>query len=216
VAFPATETDIANMALAMLKQTKRIGQLRTEKTTEAALVLAFYDNTLAEVQRLFDWPCFTKIQPLALVAQLTGQEYGYAYRYPNGCLNFRKIQSGFRVPTTDTAVPWRIAADDQGLLIYTDMANAVGEWTFFQSNTSLFFPDFVAAFAAKLAWYVAPGLTGSDPYKLRSAAEDAFAKAMLQASVNAANEQQRDPPPPSGAEIAREGYQIVPGFPKAT
>lgn len=199
----STETDISNMALAHLKIAKRIGNLRSESSNEAIACRTFYDTARDEVLRDFDWPFATKIAPLALVTAQPTPEWGYAYRYPVGCINFRKIQSGCRVLTNDNLLPWRIAADDTGLLIFTDQPNAVGEWTYQVTNTQVWPPDFVMTYSLKLSTYIAPSLTGSDPYKLGDKAEDRYQKELIKASANARNERQMDPEADADAIRAR-------------
>lgn len=200
----ASETDIANMALAHLKQAKRIGNLRTEKSTEATVCLTFFDLNLDQLLRDFDWPFATKIANLGLVTTLPNQEWGYSYRYPSDCVNFRKIQSGVRVDSNFSGIPFRVSADNEGRLIFADLPGAVGEWTFRVTNIDQWPADAAFAFSLLHAASIAPALTGSDPFKLGAQALQKYQQFVTQAQVNSANEVRRDRPAEAEGILVRD------------
>lgn len=55
--------------------------------------------------------------------------------------------------------------------------------------------DFIAAFVFKLAFYMAPALTGGDPYKLGARAQAEYNQMVQTAAMHAFNEQEQDPTP---------------------
>lgn len=200
-----SDTDIANMALLHVKTTKRIGNLSADNTPAGQAINSFFANTRDEVLRALEWPFATFSGALGLVATQPNCEWGYSYRFPSQCVYFRRIMNqGMRNPNNFNIVPWRIAADTQGKLLYTDMPSAQGEWTAQITDTSQFPPDFVTAFAYLLAAYISPGLSGSDPFKMQQANIQLYGQAIMQAKCNALNEQQRDRPGETDSILARD------------
>jgi hypothetical protein len=190
-------TVIANLALSHLGVGKTIANVETEHSQEAAALRAFYDTARDESLRAFPWPFATRIVALALVEEGPNDEWAYSYRYPSGCLMFRRILSGTRNDSRQSRVPYKISQDDAGLLILTDAAQAEAEYTVREDNIENYPPDFRMALSFLLAFYVAPRLTSGDPLGLGNRAFKLFNSALAQAAAAAANEEQPDEPPDS-------------------
>lgn len=193
----ASETELANLALghlAVAGVTFEIQDLATETTKEARACRRFYAQTRDEVLRDFPWPFATAINNLALVASAPNVEWGYAYRIPSDCLRFRRILSGRRNETQASRIPYRIASDASGELLFTDQQLAQGEWTTQITNVTAFPPDFVQAVALLLAAYVGPSVAGGDQYKLADRAFQLYTRQLERARNNALNEEQPDLP----------------------
>jgi hypothetical protein len=230
---------IANMALMHLNVGKKIASLN-EKSAPARACSQFYDQVKDEVLRDFAWPFATKTASLELVTQQPTVEWGYAYRVPVDCVFARRLLNGnisvapfpnsfsgagpyatptARVLTAQTQIPFRLEADDQGGLVYTDLAPVAAipatstslaqpalpqlEYTMEQDTPQFYPPDFAQAVALLLAVYIAPSITGGDKFKLGERALRLYQWAISRAWGNAGNEEQRDQLPDSEAIRAR-------------
>lgn len=202
--MPST-TEIANMAISHLGVGTRILNLETEKSAEAAACRTFFDMARDKCLRDFHWPFATRIEALGLIEELPNNEWGYSYAYPSDCLMFRKIQSGLRNDSRQTRVSYREAQKADQKVIFTDMPNAIGEWTIRYEDTANWPADFILAFSYLLAHFVAPRLTGGDPFKLGEAALAKYSLEIGNAKANSSNEDQPDEEVESEFIRAREG-----------
>lgn len=193
-----SKTRLANMALRHLAVSTTIANVETDKTPHAKACQDFYDAALDQVLRDWRWPFATKIQALGLVEEEPNDEWGFSYRYPSDCVDFRRIQSGAaRVDSRATQVKYRLGADDSGELIFTDQPDAVGEWTFRHVDVAHYPADFGVALSYLLASLIAPSVTAGDQFKLGARALSLYQVAIAGARANAANEEARDEPPES-------------------
>lgn len=191
-----SNTSIANLALSHLGVGKAIASL-SENSVAAIACNRFYDTALEATLRDHNWPFATKFEALALVSEEPNDEWHFSYRYPTDCLKVRRLLSGHRRDTRDTAVPYKIGQDDSGLLIFTDQDNAELEYTARAENTQFFPPDFVMAFSYRLAYYIAPQVTGGDPFKLQERVTKLYQWEIGQAKDSSLNEQMSDVEPDS-------------------
>lgn len=201
-------TNIANMALAHINVSKPIANLDTENSQEARACRVFYENCRREVLRDFNWPFARRIIDLALVQTQPNTEWGYSYQYPTDCLGFRRILSPIRNDTRESRIPYKeyLSADGSGTLIYTDKQDAQGEYTVNISNENVYKPDFITAFSLMLASFIAPVVTGGDPFQMGRRALQLYQYAITKAQANAANEEQPDQLPESEFVRIRSGY----------
>lgn len=186
----SSKTVIANLALSHLGIGKEIANLDSENSAEANACRRFYEEARDKTLRDFNWPFATKIASLVLVETTPNNEWAYSYRYPTDCLKIRKIQSGIPYDNRQSRVPYRIAQDDTGLVVFTNLDNAVIEYTKREEVVSLYPSDFVMAFSYMIAFYVAPRLTGGDPFKMGDRAMQMYDLEMSKARANAFNEEQ--------------------------
>ncbi|MBA3755526.1 MAG: hypothetical protein H0X02_04570 [Nitrosomonas sp.] len=199
----ASSTQICNIAIGHLGSGKEIGSLE-EKSQEAAICRRFYQISLEATLRDYSWPFATKIATLALIEETPNLEWSFSYRFPSDCLNIRKILSGVRNDTRQSRVPYKIGQDDGGLLLFTDQSLAQAEYTIIAPDTSRFPPDFVMAFSFRLASYLAPSITGGDPYRLGDKCFKLYAVEIDRAKASAMNEEQTDEEPESEFIRARD------------
>lgn len=199
----ASKTSICNMALSHLGIAKPIANIDSEQSQEAAACRTFYDVSRDRVSRDVAWPFLTKIEALALVEENPNEEWAYAYRYPSDCLDVRKIQSGVRNETNSQRIPYKIASDDQGLLLFTDREDAILEYTVRLDNVNLYPADFMMALSYRLATYIAARLTNGDPFKLMESVMGLYRIEIQNAAANAQNEEQPDVYPDSEYVQAR-------------
>lgn len=187
----SSPTEICNMALSHLGVGKEIASL-TEASQEAAACNRFYEQTLDEMLRVFNWGFATKIIAAELVEQDPNEEWTFAYRYPTDCLNVRRVLSGSRNDHRQSRVPYKISSSDEGGLIFTDLEEAEIEYTFRQTNPQYYTPGFTMAFSYLLAARIAPRVTGGDPFKLQQAALQMYDMTLSQEKARTANEEQPD------------------------
>ena len=192
------------MALSHLGQGAEIANLDTENSEAANACRRFYELAKDETIRDVKWPWATRFAELALVEEDPTEEWAYSYRYPTDCLTIRRILSGSRNDSRQSRIPYKIVQDDSGLLVYTDLDSASIEYTVREDNPGVYPVDFVAALSYKLAWYIAPRLTKSDPFNLRKTVADSYAAAISKAARNSFNEEQDEEPVQSEFVRARE------------
>lgn len=148
----SSDVEICNMALGRVGVAHEISSL-DEESTEAEQCNRFYAAARDRLLRRYPWQFAQRYYTLELVAEDPNDDWAYSYRYPSTCLRIQKFVLGGRDRTT--RVPWRLAHDDTGKLIFTDQADAVILMTARVTNTELFDPIFVDAFAWELGADVA-------------------------------------------------------------
>lgn len=199
----ASKTEIANLALSHLGTGNEINNLETEKSTEANVIRRFYDTALENTERDFPWSFLTAFADLALVEENPTDEWGYSYRYPSDCVRVRRILSGKRNDGRPDRVPYKIGRDAQGLLIYTDMANAKMEYSKRETDPARFPADFTMAFSLRIASYSAPRICSEDPFKMGQRALQLYLAEIDMAKASSVNEQQDEEAPDAESIRAR-------------
>jgi hypothetical protein len=186
-----SEVSICNVALGRLAISNEIASL-TEQSNEAVQCRRFYETTRDRVLTEAPWNFASRRSSLANVGT-PPDGWGYRYRYPNDCLQARKIiNPASRSPAADQRIPFAVMEDQDnaGKVIVTDEANAVLEYTLRVTDTTLFSPGFDSA----LAWALAAEIGGplKADVKWIQLAEQRYAMALMQAWANSANEGQED------------------------
>jgi hypothetical protein len=187
-----TKTEICNLALSHAGSGYEIADVTTEKSNEARACRRFYEICKDSMLRQFVWPFATKFETLTLIEEDPNDEWAYSYDYPSDALFLRRILSGSRVDTRDTRIPYKIVADDSNLVLYTDAEDPVIEYTKRIDDASRFPSDFVMALSLRLAYYIAPRLTGVDIVKVRTELAKIFKDEMSNASFAGGAEQAPD------------------------
>ena len=190
----ASETDIANWALAHLGQGLTIADL-TEASTEARACAQFFEPARDEMLAEFDWPFATVIDELTLVEEDPNEDWEYSYRYPTDCLKLRRILSGARMDSQSSAIPYKIAQDSSGMLVFTDQEDAQVEYTIRKDAIGLWPIKPCLALSYRLAMYITPRII-QDERKLSSVLERMYMMSVSSARAAAANEEQMPPMPP--------------------
>lgn len=200
---------VCNFALSHLGVGKAISSL-DESSKEAEACNLFYEPARDEMLSSFVWPFATKNLALGLVSTKGDTahpttEWYYSYRYPADALYLQKILSCIRNDNRQSRVPYELAADSTGTLIFTDQQNAVIRYTStLGQNPARWAPDFAFALSYRIAAYVAPRVTGGDPFKVGQLALQMWKMSLAQARASAANEIQVDEQP--DAELIRARY----------
>ena len=199
-----TAVQLANMAIGHVGSSQLI-DLLTEKTTEAQQCNLYFDQAVETTLEDFNWPLATKYGALALVtdnsAVTTPYDWVYGYRYPTDCIHVRRIVTALgRIDPNPP--PWHPGIDDQGRLIWTDVEDAIIEYTKRVIDVNLFSPLFVDVVAWRLAAYIAPALSKTPT--MRATCLAIYEAMMGKATVQAGNEQQQSEEPQSEFMRARE------------
>ncbi len=192
-----SDTAICNLALSHLGINKEIANLDTERTTEAAACRRFFEQLRDQTLRDFPWTFATKIRTLSLVEEDPNDEWSFSYQVPNDCLKARRILSGIRNDTRQSRVPYKIVKGSSGLLIYTDQEDADLEYTVQEEDVSQFPADFIMALSLRIAAYIAPRVTGGDPFKLGDRALQLYRFELDKAESSGTTEVQDDELPDS-------------------
>lgn len=200
----ASKTGICNMALSHLGVGKNIANLDTDKGEEASVCRVFFETARDATLRDFAWPFANKSAALGLVEANPNDEWQYSYRYPSDCLKFIRIPSGTRNDTRQSRVPYKVSKDDAGKLLFTDMVDADGEYTVRITDPVFFTEDFVLALSLRIAAYIAPRITGGDPFKMGARAMQMYLVELSVARASALNEEQSEEDPQSEFIRARE------------
>jgi hypothetical protein len=199
-----TKTQIANIALSNLGNGKDINNVDTDTSAEARAVRTYWDMAVDVALKAWNWPFATAFVELGLVEENPNIEWCYSYRYPSDCINARRIVSGNPRENSSSLVPYMISSDTQGALIFTNKADASLEYTTRIRPYSMWTHDFVLAFSAQLAFFMAPRLTSRESGQQQALA-GMFASYVQQARANAYNEMQSSQPPEAESIRAREG-----------
>lgn len=186
-----SEVKIANLALF------RIGASQTiisfdEGSQEADAAALIYDEMRDEVLRRYPWDFARRSVTLALVEENPNVEWQYSYRYPNDCLFARYISSASVDNRTDP-VPYQLAGDSQGRLIWTDQEQAVLQYTARIEDPVLFDPMFASALSWRMAMEFAR-VIARNPMAIRDATI-MYNQAIDEAEAMEANESQKEPEP---------------------
>lgn len=200
----ASKTEICNLAISHLGISKDIANVDTEQSQEAKACRRFYDISRRTTLKDFNWPFATKFIALNLVEEEPNDEWDFSYRYPNDCINAKRILSGQRDDTEASRVRYKISQDDQGIIIYCDRAQAELEYTVDVTDTELFSDDFKIALSYRLAHYIAPRLTAGDPFNLAEKTLIKYNTEITKAVSNAFNEDNPSLPTTTESIQARE------------
>lgn len=198
-------TRLCNMALSHLGSGKEIGNVDTERSEEARACRIFLEQAVKQTLRDYGWPFAAKIVALGLVSNNPTPNWAYAYQYPADCLQFKKIESGLENDSRYTRVPMKIVSGASGRLILSNQNNAVGEYTFDAQDSNLWPEDFVMAVSFRLAVYIAPRVTGGDPFKMGPQCAQYYLEEIGKAQATSSNEEQVEQDPDSEFIQVRDG-----------
>lgn len=197
-----TDTEVSNYSIAALGQGKTIADLETEASAEARACRRFFADARDLTLSAYQWPFATKYATLGLVEEDPTTEWAFSYRKPSDCIHIRRILSGSRNDTRQSRVSYELVGDDAGALIYTDMEDAVLEYTKRVTDIGQWPAGFSLAFGYKLAALIAPSIMGTASQK-RQEMDGMFAVAISQEAARAVNENQPDEDPQSEFERSR-------------
>lgn len=200
----SSSTAICNLALTHLGVGKEIASL-DENSQEASACNRVYNDALDEILSDYHWNFANKFRTVELIEEEPNDEWEYSYLYPNDCIKLRRVLSGVRNDYRGSRVPFKVASsDDSSTLIYTDMENAVIEYTYRHTDPQFYPPKFTMAFSYLIASYIAARVTGGDPFKLKAQMYQLYQQKASEAMEYNANQNQPDLEPDSEFTRARE------------
>lgn len=193
----SSRTLISNLAISHLGIGVEIANVDTEKSEEAAACRRFFD--LATEASLGDltWTFTTKFATLNLLEETPEDEWAYKYRYPSDCITLRRILSGVRNDTSRSRIPFKLSRDGGGQVILTDQYQAKIEYTERVLDAQYFSAEFSLALSFRLAAYIAPRVTGGDPFKLKDEMLKQYLLELGAAKTNNMNEETQEQRPES-------------------
>lgn len=188
----ASKVEICNLSSTHLGIGHSISNFDTDASEEGQAYRAVYDTVLEVVLRKYPQPFSTKITALALIEEDPNSEWEYSYRYPSDCIAIRRILSGTRADTRQSRIPYKIGADSQGIVIWTDQEDAEIEYTYYANNPVYYPSDFVLAFSFYLAHIVSKRISVGDQFKLGDRAYQMFLIEIGEATARGFNESQSE------------------------
>ena len=191
---------ICNVALSRIGILVPIASL-DEDSAEAEACSLHYELVRDQLLEEIPWPFASEwLAELVLVEETPNVDWGYSFRLPGDFIAVRSIRTGAGRATD--AVPFSTGLDDDGPLLYTDLAEDFEvEVTRRVEDAVRFSPSFASALAWGLAAEIAVPLAKSDAMRDRAAAM--FREACSVAKAAALNAIRRDPPPDCEALQAR-------------
>lgn len=201
----ASKNEICNLALGHLGHSIFISNVESDNSPEAAACRLFYDYALECTLKGADWPFAGRTVTLALVSGADAGEYGFAYRYPASALKIRRIVNRFSGGsfTPSEPPPYSFSSDNGGLLLLTNVQEAVVSVTTHLTQVSLYPADFCMALSYMLASLIAPKVTKSDSFNMSDKMLQRFNLFNSKAVANASNEIQNQRPAEAESVRAR-------------
>jgi hypothetical protein len=150
-------------------------------------------------------PSFEQVADTASTAYASGTTYAVGDYVLSASIWYRCIQAGAGQTPASSPTYWTATATYSGVppqWLLCDVPEAWLEYTVDIADPRFFTPDLDNAFAAKLAFYIAPQVSAQNP-NLRAEMAGLFDFLIRSAHVNDTNNEQRDPEPPSSFEVAR-------------
>lgn len=211
----ASETDICNLALMDIGVSDGIANLATEESKAARVCRRLYEATRDHALQEFPWSFATRRVALALLTTDPPTNWAYAYRFPSDCIQPQGlVVSGTRTPRATQKIPFEVAGDSSGRVIYTDLVDAELLYTARIEDTTLFEPMFVTALAALLASRIAMPMSVKP--ELAANAGKAYVNILHNAAAHSMNQSQPGVEPDSEfvsvrGVTAEEGWSIYRG-----
>lgn len=149
---------IGNLALANIGTNATI-ETFNENSAEAKQLNRWYNFARQQALESFNWSFARKRQALALASDDPPDDWAYRYQYPSDCVALRLIVNP--VGKDADAIPYDIISSEDGQTktIVCNLEDAVAEYTFDVTSTTLFTALFIEALSFLLAYHIAYPLT---------------------------------------------------------
>ncbi len=162
-----TKVKIFNLALGALLLTKKIITTDTDQSTEGVVLATHWDTALRSTLEDLDLDSTSTQKNLELVTEAPNDLWAFAYKYPTDCSFFRRIQNCDLKDRRSNQIPRRIGQYDDKKVIFTNEAEAIGEYISHGLSLATLSANAGLAVAYKLAWLSAPLVTGKGANKIR-------------------------------------------------
>ena len=126
----APSTTIINQALSRLGVSKRVVNITTDLTQEADTARLHYLEDVTRTLRDVPWPFATRHATLQLVTGVSSPDWAYAYRQPSDCVFERRLIASRAGAVDPTPPPFQLSSDNEGGLIFCNVAAAVLGYTY--------------------------------------------------------------------------------------
>lgn len=196
-----SKIDIWNLALSHLGIKQEVVS-ETEESDEAKACRRFYDLAREELLREFPWSFARKTAALALIRENPTPFWIYEYRYPSDCLFFLRLVASSSIALDRRNMEFELSADASGRVIWTNLKDAMAEYTSSAENTLLYTPHFVKALSYRLASLMAMRFVRVDPGIARLGAE-LYERSKQEAQVVDGQEDFHGKPPETDLVSAR-------------
>lgn len=209
-----TATDIVNLALLALGQNDALVNLEGDTSPEGVIYNKLYDKCLRRLLKKHFWSFATSFQKLTLIEEdplediLDRVEYQFSYIYPTDCLYIRRVvNETTRSPIPENQVTYKTLYDrtNSRLIIYTDMEDAVIEYTTRDVVPCVFPDEFEDALVYLLAYESSRSILASNSSALATEMYTHYVKKREEAIAIDTNSQQQDPRPMGSVNRARFG-----------
>jgi hypothetical protein len=155
-----SKAKIFNLALGMLLLDRRIIDTETDPSNEAKVLRTHWDSAFSSTLEDLDLDSTSTHGLLELVETDPSVYYLYAYKYPDDCAFFRRVQSSTDVDNRSSHISKRIGVYDGEKVIFTNQDLAVGEWISTDVPLDSISAATALCIACKLAMLAAPLATG--------------------------------------------------------
>lgn len=190
----ASETDIANLALAHLGDNATVSSLDPpEGSAQAEHCARFYPIARDTMLEAHNWKFATRRATLALL-DVESFNWSYAYAEPSGAMRIVSILPSEEL-STDAGEKFETGGDDDGnSLIYTNLEDATALYTVRVTDTTKFSPLFVDALSRLLAAYLAGPVLKGDVGKAEAKAQMQYFRLALGLAITSDANQRKVTP----------------------
>lgn len=183
-----TKAKIFNLALGALLLNKRIADVDNDTSTENRTLNVHYETALRSTLEDLDLDSTSTQKTLELIDTDPNDLWLYAYKYPSNCTFFRRIQTAVLRDDRRTRIPLKIASHNGVKAIFTNEADAIGEYIPSDVDLSLLNSSAGLAVAYKLAQLSAPLIVGKGAAALRKELQANYIIAKTEAQEHDKNE----------------------------
>ena len=162
-----SKAKIFNLALGVLLLQRQIVNPDTDQSNEAKVLLSHWDTALWSALEDMDLDSTSTQVDLSLVATDPNGLWVYAYKYPNNCAFFRRLQSSIETDNRSTHIPKRTGIYEGQKVIFTNQENAIAEYIPKDLPLNSLSPNAAMTIAAKLAELSSSLVTGKGARELR-------------------------------------------------
>jgi hypothetical protein len=169
---------------------KRFVQSETERSQEVSVLTLQWAPAVNFVLADHPWSFARKYASLGLVTTAPNDDWGYAYRHPADCVFARRLVTATGGRSDPTPPPFILGQDNWGRLIFTDVEDAVLEYTMRVFEPERYDPQFVVM----ISWYLAH-LIANPLSRIGGASEkcyEMYRNLKSIASATSMNERQQD------------------------
>lgn len=162
-----TKVQIFNLALSALLLNKRITDTDADVSIENRTLNLVYDIAKESTLQDLDLNKTSSQADLELIIKDPNKLWKFAYKYPNSCAFFRRIQSCVVKDVRSTKIPFITTNYEGDAAIFTNEEQAIGEFIANDVPLKLLSANAGLAVAYKLASLAAPLVSGKGALTLR-------------------------------------------------